>query len=80
MSVVASIAVDEAAVVSKALLRAAEALGLSSAELSEIVHENRQGEVGRETGPQGGLRLTTVGANRSRGSTAIPTPPRGGEA
>ena len=37
MSVSASIAPDEAAVVSKALLRAAEALGLSSAELAEIV-------------------------------------------
>lgn len=37
MSVAASIAVDEAAVVTKALLRAAEALGLSSAELAEIV-------------------------------------------
>ncbi len=37
MSVVASIAPDEATVVSKALLRAAEALGLSSAELAAIV-------------------------------------------
>jgi hypothetical protein len=37
MSVAASIAPDEAAVVSKALLRAAETLGLSSAELAEIV-------------------------------------------
>jgi transcriptional regulator with XRE-family HTH domain len=37
MSVVASITVDEAAVVSKALLRAAEALGLSSADLAQIV-------------------------------------------
>ena len=37
MSVAASITPDEAAVVSKALLRAAEALGLSSAELAEIV-------------------------------------------
>lgn len=37
MSVAASIAVDEAAVVTKALLRAAEALGLSSAELADIV-------------------------------------------
>jgi hypothetical protein len=37
MPVAASIAVDEAAVVTKALLRAAEALGLSSAELAEIV-------------------------------------------
>ena len=37
MSVAASVAVDEAAVVTKALLRAAEALGLSSAELAEIV-------------------------------------------
>ena len=37
MSVAASIAVDEAAVVTNALLRAAEALGLSSAELAEIL-------------------------------------------
>ena len=37
MPVAASIAVDGAAVVTKALLRAAEALGLSSAELAEIV-------------------------------------------
>jgi len=37
MPVAASIAIDEAAVVTKALLRAAEALGLSSAELAEIV-------------------------------------------
>lgn len=37
MSVAASIAPDEAAVVSKALLRASEALGLSSAELAQII-------------------------------------------
>ena len=37
MSVAASVTVDEATVVSKALLRAAEALGLSSADLAEIV-------------------------------------------
>ncbi len=37
MSLASSIAIDEAAVVTKALLRAAEALGLSSAELAEIV-------------------------------------------
>lgn len=37
MTVAASIAPDEAAVVSKALLRAAEALGLSSADLAQIV-------------------------------------------
>ena len=37
MSVAASSAPDEASVVSKALLRAAEALGLSSAELAEII-------------------------------------------
>jgi transcriptional regulator with XRE-family HTH domain len=37
MPIASSIAVDEAAVVTKALLRAAEALGLSSAELAEIV-------------------------------------------
>ncbi len=37
MSVAASIAPDEAAVVSKALLRASEALGLSSSELAQIV-------------------------------------------
>jgi hypothetical protein len=37
MAVVASIIPDEASVVSKALLRAAEALGLSSAELAGII-------------------------------------------
>ena len=37
MAVVASIVPDEASVVSKALLRAAEALGLSSAELAAII-------------------------------------------
>ncbi len=37
MPVVASIVPDEASVVSKALLRAAEALGLSSAELAGII-------------------------------------------
>jgi hypothetical protein len=37
MSVAASSALDEAAVVSKALLRAAETLGLSSADLAEII-------------------------------------------
>ncbi len=37
MPVAASLAPDEATVVSKALLRAAEALGLSSAELASIV-------------------------------------------
>lgn len=37
MSIAASSAPDEATVVSKALLRAAEALGLSSAELAEII-------------------------------------------
>jgi len=37
MSVAASNALDEAAVVSKALLRAAETLGLSSADLAEII-------------------------------------------
>jgi hypothetical protein len=37
MAVVASIVPDEASVVSKALLRAAEALGLSSADLAEII-------------------------------------------
>jgi transcriptional regulator with XRE-family HTH domain len=37
MSTAASTAPDEAAVVSKALLRAAEALGLSSAVLAEII-------------------------------------------
>ena len=37
MAVVASIVPDEASVVSKALLRAAEALGLSSAELAGII-------------------------------------------
>ncbi len=37
MTVAASSALDEAAVVSKALLRAAEILGLSSAELAEII-------------------------------------------
>ena len=37
MAVVASIVSDEASVVSKALLRAAEALGLSSAELAGII-------------------------------------------
>ena len=37
MSLAASIVPDEATVVSKALLRAAETLGLSSAELAEIV-------------------------------------------
>jgi transcriptional regulator with XRE-family HTH domain len=37
MATAASTAVDEAAVVTKALFRAAEALGLSSAELAEII-------------------------------------------
>ena len=37
MSVAASPALDEASVVSKALLRASEVLGLSSAELAEII-------------------------------------------
>ncbi len=37
MSIAASSLVDEAAVVSKALFRAAEALGLSAADLAEIV-------------------------------------------
>ena len=37
MSVVASAVPDEASVVSNALLRAAEALGLSSSELAEII-------------------------------------------
>ena len=37
MSVAVSTAPDEASVVSKALLRAAEGLGLSSAELAEII-------------------------------------------
>jgi len=37
MSLAVSPVLDEAAVVSKALLRAAEALGLSSAELAEII-------------------------------------------
>mgnify|MGYP001553761543 FL=1 len=37
MPAVASLVPDEAAVVSKALLRAAEALGLASSELAEIV-------------------------------------------
>ncbi|MFW2389510.1 MAG: antitoxin Xre-like helix-turn-helix domain-containing protein [Polyangiales bacterium] len=37
MSVAASILPDEAAVVSKALMRAAEALGLSSSELAQII-------------------------------------------
>jgi hypothetical protein len=37
MSVAASNVLDEAAVVSKALLRAAETLGLSSADLAEII-------------------------------------------
>jgi hypothetical protein len=37
MSVVASTAPNEAAVVSKALFRAAEALGLSAADLAEII-------------------------------------------
>jgi transcriptional regulator with XRE-family HTH domain len=37
MATAASIAVDEAAVVTKALLRAAEVLGLSSSELGEII-------------------------------------------
>ncbi len=37
MSVAASITVDESAVVTKALLRAAEALGLSSVELAQVV-------------------------------------------
>jgi hypothetical protein len=37
MAAVASIVPDEASVVSKALLRAAEALGLSSADLAEII-------------------------------------------
>ena len=37
MAVVASIVPDEASVVSKALLRAAEALGLSSSELAGII-------------------------------------------